>query len=62
VTASEFVEAHSAPNRFMVLPGHVFADVEHVVARNEGYEVVEKVDMDVDHLWRAAGGVDEQVS
>jgi hypothetical protein len=59
-TAAEFVDAHSAPNRFMVLPGHVFPDVERVEARGDGYEIVAKIEHDLDGLWRAAGGVDEK--
>jgi hypothetical protein len=62
VTAAEYVAAHSGPNRFMVLPGHVFDDVERSVERHDHFEVVEKLDMDVDSLWRAAGGVDERAS
>jgi hypothetical protein len=61
VTAADFVVAHSAPHRFMVLPGHVFNDVERVVERRDGFDVVEKMEVDVDGLWRASGGVDEQV-
>jgi hypothetical protein len=53
VTAAEFTESHSAPNRFMVLPGHVFPDVERVIARHDAYEVVEKLEMDVDAMWQA---------
>jgi hypothetical protein len=51
VTAAEFVDAHDAPNRFMIVPGHVFEDVERVVERHDEYEVVEKLDMDVDAEW-----------
>lgn len=50
-TADAFTEAHSAPNRFIVLPGHVFEDVERVVAWHDGYQVVEKFDMDIDADW-----------
>jgi hypothetical protein len=42
ITASEFTEAHSAPNRFLVLPGHIYNDVEHVVAEHESFAIVEK--------------------
>src|SRR5437763_17193504 len=62
VTAADFVAAHSAANRFMVLPGHVFADVERVVEHHDGHEAVEKPEVDLDGLWRAAGGVDERAS
>ena len=54
-TAAEFTGAHSAPDRFMVLPGHVFDDVERVISSHDGYEVVEKLDMDIDSEWEAAG-------
>jgi hypothetical protein len=55
-TAAGFTEAHSAPNRFIVLPGHVFPDVERIVASHDGFEVVEKVEMDIDALWQASEG------
>jgi hypothetical protein len=55
-TAEQFSEAHSAPNRFIVLPGHVFPEVESVVARHDGFEVVEKLEMDIDALWQESGG------
>jgi anti-sigma B factor antagonist len=42
ITAAEFSEAHSAPNRFIVKPGHVYPDVEHVVAEERTFAVVEK--------------------
>jgi hypothetical protein len=51
VTANAFTEAHSAPDRFMVIPGHVFEDVERVIATRDGYQVVEKFDMDIDDEW-----------
>jgi hypothetical protein len=38
----EVVRGHSA--RFLTLPGHEIADIEDVVARREGYQVVEKQD------------------
>jgi hypothetical protein len=47
----DFTAAHSAPDRFMVLPGHVFEDIERVVSAHDGYEVVEKFDMDIDTEW-----------
>jgi hypothetical protein len=56
VTAAEFVAAHDAANRFMVRPGHVFEDVERVVRHHETYEVVEKLDMNVDEEWSREGG------
>jgi len=42
VTGAEFIEAHSAPNRFIVKPGHVYHDVERVVSETDTYAVVEK--------------------
>jgi anti-sigma B factor antagonist len=42
ITAAEFSEAHSAPNRFLVKPGHVYPDVEHVVGSYEAYAIIEK--------------------
>ena len=48
--------AHDAANRFMVRPGHVFEDVERVVRHHETYEVVEKLDINVDEEWSREGG------
>ena len=48
--------AYAAADRFVVLPGHVFDDVERVVEHHGAFEVVEKLDMDVDEMWREAGG------
>jgi len=42
VTAAQFVEAHAAPNLFLVKPGHVYPDVERVVAEQHTYAIVEK--------------------
>jgi hypothetical protein len=56
MTAAEFSDAHAAADRFVVLPGHVFDDVERVVERQAAFEVVEKLDMNVDEMWREAGG------
>jgi anti-anti-sigma factor len=42
VTAAQFVEAHGAPNLFLVKPGHVYPDVERVVAEQPTYAIVEK--------------------
>src|SRR5438876_3154049 len=50
-TAAEYSDAHSTPDRFMVLPGHVFAEIERIVSSHERFEVVEKPDMDVDAEW-----------
>jgi anti-sigma B factor antagonist len=43
ITASSFTEAHSAPNRFVVKPGHVYPDVERVIITEESFLVVEKL-------------------
>ncbi len=43
ITAASFTEAHSAPNRFLVKPGHVYPDVERVIIIEENFLVVEKV-------------------
>src|SRR3954470_6864534 len=42
ITAAGFTTAHSAPNRFIVKPGHVYPDVERIVTENETFAVVEK--------------------
>ena len=45
LTAAEFTEAHSAANTFVVKPGHVYPDVERLVAEHGTFGVVEKVNM-----------------
>jgi len=42
ITAAQFVQAHAAPNLFLVKPGHVYPDVEQVVVEHTGYAIVEK--------------------
>jgi hypothetical protein len=42
MTPEDFISAHSAPNRFSVLPGHVLGEVEWVVETDDRYWVVEK--------------------
>jgi anti-anti-sigma factor len=42
ITAAQFTEAHSAPNRFLVRPGHVHPDVERLVSESDAYGIVEK--------------------
>jgi len=42
ITAADFTTVHSAPNRFIVKPGHVYSDVERIVTENETFAVVEK--------------------
>lgn len=42
VTAAEFVQAHAAPNLFLVKPGHVYPDVESIVLEQPTFAIVEK--------------------
>ena len=42
VTAAQFVDAHAAPNLFLVKPGHVYPDVERVISEQPTYAIVEK--------------------
>jgi hypothetical protein len=43
MTAAEYARVRSSPERFVVVPGHVLPEVEHVVERTDAYEVVEKI-------------------
>jgi hypothetical protein len=42
VQVGEYEDAHRAPNRFTVRPGHFYPDVEQVVEEYDRYWVVEK--------------------
>ncbi|HVU76881.1 MAG TPA: hypothetical protein VHC67_04815 [Gaiellaceae bacterium] len=42
LAADEYRWVRADPNRFVVAPGHVLPELEHVVERHDGYEVVEK--------------------
>ena len=42
--------AHTAEDRFVVLPEHVYPDVERVVEQQDGYWVVEKFELPSDTL------------
>ena len=42
VSMEEYLGVRAHPSRFVVLADHVFPDVEHVVAQNDGYAIVEK--------------------
>jgi anti-sigma B factor antagonist len=42
ITAAQFSQAHSAPNLFIVKPGHVYPAVERIVAQEATFAVVEK--------------------
>lgn len=44
LTLSEYEALRAVPNRFAVRPGHVYPDVEQVVAENERFTVVEKIE------------------
>lgn len=41
MTLGEYEQLRAHPNRFAVLPGHVYSEVERVVAERDGYVVVE---------------------
>ena len=43
LTFEEYEALRRDSRRFAVVPGHVFPETERVVARNERYEVVEKI-------------------
>jgi hypothetical protein len=42
ITVGEYETVHSAPNRFLVKPDHIYPDVEFIAERHEHYWVVEK--------------------
>jgi len=46
LTVAEYVAAHSAPNRFVIKPEHIFPDAERVADRRERYWVVEKLTLE----------------
>ena len=48
----EYEHVHEEPHRFVTLPGHANPEVERVVERHAGYEVVEKLPQ-----YRAVGDV-----
>ncbi len=41
-TIGQYEDVHSAPNRFIVRPDHVYPDVEHVIERHPNWWLVEK--------------------
>jgi hypothetical protein len=43
LAAAAYEDVRREPNRFAVLPGHVYPEVEVVVAEAEGYVIVEKI-------------------
>lgn len=44
LTERAYERVRADPNRFIVLPGHEVLDVETVVERADGYNVIEKAD------------------
>jgi hypothetical protein len=42
MTHAEYEEVRSDPRQFAVFPGHEYGDVEDVVARRQGYDIVRK--------------------
>jgi hypothetical protein len=45
LTAEEYEAVRAGERRFVVAPGHVVPDLEHVVEREDTYDVVEKDDV-----------------
>ena len=45
LTPAEFMQAHTAANVFIVKPGHVYPDVERLVAQHDTFGIVEKTNM-----------------
>jgi hypothetical protein len=43
ISPGEYEQMRSDARRFVVLPGHVYPEVERVVAERDGYTVVEKL-------------------
>jgi hypothetical protein len=43
LTRAVYEEVRSDPRRFVVAPGHENPEIERIVAREEGYVVVEKI-------------------
>jgi len=42
LSGDEYEAVRASPDRFVVVPGHVQPEVEHVVEQTPGYTVVEK--------------------
>jgi hypothetical protein len=42
VPIDEYRETREHPHRFIVAPGHIVLDAEHLVASNDGYQIVDK--------------------
>ncbi len=43
LSLGEYEQLRAGPNRFAVLPGHVYPDVERVVTDKERFVIVEKI-------------------
>jgi len=43
LTLDEYEGARADPRWFLVVPGHVFPAVEHVIERHERFELLEKI-------------------
>ena len=43
LTIDQYREVRADPATFFVLPGHQNPELEHVVQKNDGYHIVEKV-------------------
>jgi len=44
MTMKEYEALRAHPSRFAVLPAHVFRDIEVIVARNDRFWIVEKIE------------------
>jgi hypothetical protein len=46
LTVAEYMSSHSAPNRFIVKPGHVFPDAENVAEQRDRFWIVDKLTLE----------------
>jgi hypothetical protein len=46
LTVTEYTAAHSAPNRFVIKPGHIFPDAERLAERRDRYWIVDKLTLE----------------
>ena len=46
LSVGEYMTVHSAPNRFVIKPGHVFPDAERVTGRRDRYWIVDKLTLE----------------
>ena len=54
MTHAEYEDLRSDPQQFAVSPGHEYGDIEEIVARREGYDVVRKRDGEAAELAEAS--------